>query len=245
MRRREMPTSPAFLADILLPSHEVHLLGGPSGAGKTRWLLHTLLQWEAGEDFLAFHSHPVPWIYVAADRSITSVERTLTGMGIDPKRIPKIPAWDTQMGLAEIFDKIQASKAQFVIWESFGSFVDPPAHGKMVKEFINRTAVFCQRHDTTVLGVMESPKMKPYERYENPRQRISGVAAWGHFSETIFLVEPEDVEDPHNPYRNLWVCPRNGPGMKVDLCFDLSGRLLPYQRDSASEVVEKVKKRRK
>lgn len=227
-----------YIVDLIIPAEEVHLLGGPSGAGKTRWLMHTLLEWEDGAGFLDFRSHPVPWVYVAADRSVSSVQRTLRGMGIQPGRILAIPAWDKGMGVNEIMDQIVASKATLVVWESFGSFVDPPGNGPQVKKFLQRMAKFARECHLTIIGVVESPKQKPYERYENPRQRVSGAAAWGHFSETIFLVEPDQVEDPGDPYRTLYVCPRNGPGMKISLCFDMQGRLLPIQDLSAQEVVD-------
>lgn len=235
-----------FLVDVILPYHEVHLLGGPSGAGKTRWLMQQLLLWELGEDFLGYHSHPAPWVYVAGDRSLESVERTLGGMGIDYRKINVIPAWDKNMGLCEIMDSIKHSKAKLAVWESFGSFVEEPGRSKQVKAFINRMCGFCRDADTTILGVMESPKMKPYERYENPRQRISGAAGWGHFSETVLLVEPDDPDNIDSvPYRTLTCCPRNGPEQHIPLCFDPMGRLLPMQREQAEDVAKTFKKRRK
>jgi RecA-family ATPase len=234
-----------YLVEVIIPSNEIHLLAGPSGAGKTRWLLHTLLEWEQGLDVLGFHSHPVPWVYVAADRSVISVQRTLLGMGIQPGLILAIPAWDKQMGVSEILDRIQASGAKLVVWESFGSFVEPPGNGKMVKQFLSRVGRFCRDHGVTIIAVVESPKQKPYERYENPRQRVSGAAAWGHFTETIFLVEPDEVDRVESPNRTLYVCPRNAPGMKIALAFDLQGRLLPYYEEPAAMVAANHRKRPK
>lgn len=238
-----MATLQDHLVDILLPKHEVHLLGGPSGAGKTRWLLHQLLRWADGEDFVGFHSYPVPWVYVAADRSVSAVQRTLRGMGINPGNILAINAWDKQMSESRILDAIQASKCHLAVWESFGSFVDPPGQGAQVKPFLGRMCKFCREYDKTIIGVMESPKQKPYERYANPRQRISGAAAWGHFSETIFLVEQDDFEKVETPDRTLHVCARNAPAMKIALAFDLQGRLLPIEQDDAAEVVRELQKK--
>lgn len=239
----------SYLVDVILPENEIHLLGGPSGAGKTRWLLNTLLQWEKGEDFICYPSHPAPWVYVAADRSVSSVQRTLSSMGIQPGLITAIPAWDKGMGISEILDAIEKCRAHLVVWESFGSFVEEPAHGQQVKKFLSRMNRFCRQVDTTIIGIVESPKMKPYERYSNPRQRISGAAAWGHFSETIFLVEPDPDcmdDDPANPYRFLYVCSRNGPAMKLLMCFDLQGCLQVVHDQTAQEVVkEMMEKRRK
>ncbi len=233
-----------FLVDLILPTREIHLLGGPAGAGKTRWLLDNLLLWEEGIPFLEFPSHPVPWVYVAGDRSSESVIRTLKSMGLDPKRIPMVHAWDESMGLSEIMDKIQASKAKLVIWESFGTMVNDPGRGTQVKDYMQRMSRFARRCDLTIIGVMESPKMKPYERYENPRQRISGPVGWGHHSETIFLVEPVSVDDPDNPFRVLTVCLRNGAGIRKLLCFDPFGRLLVSDLGDVDEVVTKFNKKK-
>ena len=235
--------SEGYLADIILPKHEVHLLAGPSGAGKTRWLLHNLLLWEKGEDFLGYRSHPVPWVYIAADRSIAGTTRTLWSMGIDPASIQTIPAWDKQMGRYEIEDQIKASKAKLAVWESFGSFVDPPGQGHQVKKFMSDMGKFCRRYDTTIFGIVESPKLKPYERYENPRQRVSGAAAWGHHAETIFLVEQDDFEKVETPYRTLHVCGRNAPAHKILLAFDPRGCLLPVHDESAAEFVARKRKK--
>ena len=233
-----------YIVEAILPAKEVHLFGGPSGAGKTRWLLHTLLEWEQGMDVLGFRSNPVPWVYIAADRSVASVQRTLLGMGIQPGLILAVDAWDKQMGINEIMDRIVGSQAKLIVWESFGSFVEEPVNGRTVKSFLNRMSRFCRGQEVTIIGVVESPKMKPYEKYENPRQRISGAAAWGHFSETIMLVEPDDLTKD-NPDRTLYVCPRNSPTLKIALAFDLQGRLLPIQQDDAREVVQVAKKPRK
>jgi RecA-family ATPase len=219
----------AYLIEDLLPTHEVHLLAGPSGAGKTRWLFQMLLEWQQGLPVLGKKSYPCEWVYVSGDRSRDSVTRTLGGMGIDPDKVPLVPAWDDHMGINEIFDEIQKSGASFAIIEAFGSFVEPPGNGKCVKQFLQRCDRFMKLAECTILGIVESPKLKPYERYENPRQRVSGAAAWAHFSETIFLVEPDDLSVPDNPHRTLTVCPRNGPGMTFNMVFDSSGRLQPVR----------------
>jgi hypothetical protein len=204
-----------YLIDKILPAGETHLLAGPTGAGKTRWLFQMLLQWQAGLPVLGHRSHPVPWVYIAADRSISAAKRTLDDMQIDMKQINCIPAWDRQMTLGQITDAIKAENAQLAVFEAFGSFCDPPANSRNVKNFLSAHYKAMQHEGITTIGVMESPKMKPKDRYDNPRQRVSGVATWGHFTETIFLMEPSNAGDPSDPARTLYCCPRNGPGHVV------------------------------
>lgn len=213
---------PSYLVERIFPSREIHLIAGPSGAGKTKWLLETLIGWHAGLPVLGYRSHPVPWIYASADRSIEGVRRNVDDMGIDPRKLPFIPAWDHQLSINAIFEEAKHNGAQLVVIEAFGSFVDPPSRNNQVKAFLSSVSRILRAEDMTVIGVMESPKMKPRERYENPRQRISGVAAWGHFSETIVLIEPS-LPSTASPERVLWLCPRNAPMVKYDC--QLSSRL--------------------
>lgn len=215
-----------FLVESLLPEHEINLVAGPSGAGKTRWLLQTLKQWETGAKFLGHTSYPCPWVYVASDRTLASVHRTLNSMGIDPKSLDIVPAWGADYKtLPQIFDAIGERGAKLAVIEAFGEFAEEPT-GKAVRNYLAAVQRMIAKDGITLIGVVESPKMKPHERYENPRQRVSGAAAWAHFTETIFLVEPENVSDPSSPTRRLTVCPRNQEGLILKSAFDNQGRLI-------------------
>lgn len=217
---------PPFLIESWLPSRETSLFGGPSGSGKTRLLFDILLRWQKGDTVFGKRSSPVPWVYISADRSQDSVHRTLSSMGISVKDIPLLPAWDMDISDSNrLFDEIEKCKVGLAVVESFGSFVEPPGNGKCVKQFLMRSARFMRQTGTTIWGVMESPKLKPFERYELARQRISGAAGWGHFSETIFLLEPTDLKNAEDPRRTLHICPRNGAAQVVDMTFDASGHL--------------------
>ncbi len=229
--------TPPFLVDEILPSREVHLVAGPTGAGKTRWLLESLLEWSAGRSFLRFPSHPVPWLYVSSDRTLESFHRTLDSLGITYSRVPTLAAWDMRLSLMEILDasqgrplvrhpefklpKAASPRAELVVIEMFGSYADGEAiSSRQIAAFLRAMSHITQRDDLTIIGIMEEPKMKPHERYRNPRQRISGPAAWGHHSETIFLVEYANDRDPTDPARVLYVCPRNAPGLILEASIE-------------------------
>lgn len=222
---------PPYLIDGLLPSHEIHLLAGPTGAGKTTWLFDMLRNWERGDDILGCQSHPVPWIYVAGDRSDDGMYRTMDRMRIPHDAFLTIPAWDQHMTFQQILDHVSKSGAKLAVLEGFGQYVDPPGQTKQVRDFLCSACGICKKEKITIIGVVESPKMKPRDQYENPRQRVSGPAAWGHHSETIFLMEPRDASRPSDAKRMLTVCPRNAAGLEIPYVFKF-GHL---QREKASK----------
>ncbi len=228
--RPERFQPPQFLIESWLPSCEVSLFGGPSGSGKSRLLFDTLLRWQKGDTVFGKRSNPVPWVYISADRSRDSVYRTLDSMGINPKDIPLLPAWN--LGVDDVnylLDEIEKRKVGLAVVEAFGSFVQPPGNSKCVKQFLLRCSRFMEKTGTTIWGVMESPKLKPFERYELARQRISGAAGWGHYSETIFLLEPTDLKNAEDPRRTLHICPRNGAAEVIDMTFNSQGHLVPVK----------------
>jgi RecA-family ATPase len=199
-----------WLIEGILVKREIHLCGGISGAGKTTWLLGTLYhEWQNGLPILGHKSNPGVWAYASSDRSIESVNRRLNALGIPTGGIPVIPAWDQRMQLFDIIDAAIKLQASLLVIESFGSFCEPPANFYQVKEYMQRIYAWCAPRDLTVIGVMESPKMKPNERYEIARQRISGVAAWGHYAETVFMVELKDAKSPKTGTRILTISDRN------------------------------------
>lgn len=199
-------------------------MAGPTGAGKTTWLFEALMRWEKGHDILGFRSYPVPWIYVAGDRSIDGMNRTLDRMKIPRDTFSTLAAWDERLTFQQIMGVVKDSGAKLAVMEGFGQYVDSPGHTQQVRNFLQSACNICKSDGTTVLGIVESPKMKPRDQYENPRQRVSGPAAWGHHTETIFLVEPSDAGKADDPRRTLTVCPRNSAVMVVPYVFRF-GRL--------------------
>lgn len=78
-----------------------------------------------------------------------------------------------------------------------------------VSKFLIDLGEFCERADVTVVGICHTPKLKEDDQYGNPRERIKGAGAWGAYSDTVVLVEPDDATDVHNVTRNVWLLPRN------------------------------------
>lgn len=214
-----------------MPAQEVHLLTGDSNAGKTRWLIGALLEWEQGLPILGCKSNPVPWAYASPDRTGRSFERTLNGMGLSLTQVPFIEAFGAHSKRMEQIVQVAAEhKVELLVIEGFQKFVEPPGQGRQVQEFLEYLSKKTERsrefpNGLTFLGVAESPKMKPKERYEDPRQRVSGAAAWAYYSETVFVMERKNPKDNRDPERILHVSPKQGVNLALEGGFDVQGRL--------------------
>jgi hypothetical protein len=55
---------------------EVSLVAGPSGAGKTTWLLQFILALRRGEQFFGRKTNPRPYAFLLFDRSENGLKRT-------------------------------------------------------------------------------------------------------------------------------------------------------------------------
>ena len=222
---------PRFIIDGLFPAQRIHLVGGNSDAGKTRWLLPTFHRWARGLPFLSHSCHPVLWAYVSTDRLQAEAEDTMWSMGLDPAEIPLIPAFGRDnKGWVQIFQIASQMKYQLLVIEGFSDFVGDGNNKKEIRELLCRMASFLEPcadfpNGLTIIGVMESPKQKPHEAYADPRQRISGASGWVYHSSTVVLISPNDPEGA-NSSRTLYFCLKNGPRLTYQADFDESGRLV-------------------
>jgi hypothetical protein len=225
---------PTYLIESCLPAFEVHLLAGVSDAGKTRWLFHTLLEWEQGLPIFGLPSHPVPWVYVAGDRTERAAIRTLQDMSINPNSIPLIPAFGSaHKPIHHIIEEAHKRSAHLIVIEGFQKFIEGPGQARDVQHFLENMSGYTDPVKSngggcTIIGVVESPKLKPNERYDDPRQRVSGVSAWGYYSNTIFLIERLRADlkaGKDSPRRMMYVCPKQGKRLELEGGFQQTGHL--------------------
>ncbi len=167
-----------FLVDTILPSREFHIIAGPSGVGKTTWLLPLIHKWSEGEPVLGFKSNPFPYVYISCDRSLNALDSTLERVGLRDWRIHaysiedldkylkryKVPFVDERTGenrlgthedltlafLPELFNDYMKFDIKVFIVEGYGWFMESPNGNKGAYR------------DTIRLG---STIRKAYERY--------------------------------------------------------------------------------
>jgi hypothetical protein len=206
-----------------LPPRRVHLLGGVSDAGKTRFILPAMLAWADAPS----------WVYVSGDRPRADVEDTMADMGMLRDSVPILPAFgrDNKNWLRIVLAvKEMRPLPELLIIEGFGDLCDDPQTRVQVRNFMSDVSAYLEPtlefpQGLTVLGVMESPKLKPHERYQNPRQRISGVSAWAYHASTVILIEPDDPECME-PTRTLFVCLKGTRRVKLSGTFSGANRLI-------------------
>jgi hypothetical protein len=211
----------------MLQTELVHLCGGPSGAGKTRWLLPTLQNiWRLNKPVLGHKSYPVPYCYVPMDRPYSSVEETIISLGLDPLNINIIPAMDLGLKrITQVLDRAEQTGAKLVVVEMFAYLLEGPETRESVRDFMGATQRMLSNSGMTIIGTMESPKMRPKDVYRNPRQRISGPASWGHCAETIILIEPDPRKSETSNFRTIGIYPRNGSAESYKAEFRKDGKL--------------------
>lgn len=208
------------IIERIFPEQSIHLVAGPTGAGKTRWLIEMLLEWEQGHPVFGFRSNPRPWLYVSGDRPMHQARATIQSLGIDPARVPILEAFGIvpPIGVLEILETAEKRNAGLLVWEGFGNYVESNWGSSKVKQWLNMITWRLwhkqdgsKRSPLTIIGVMEQPKMRPKDKYANPRQRISGPAAWGHTAETIVIIEHAD-ETCQNDLRRIGIFPHTHGG---------------------------------
>lgn len=205
----------------VLAKHRVNLLGGASDAGKTSFILPAMAAWGPR------------WVYVCADRSDVDALEKIEQLGLT--HIPLLPAfgrdfksWPQIVEVLKSWDPLP----EYVVFEGFQRRASDHNKANYVFEFLNEVDSYLKPTrqfplGLTMLGIAESPKQTPKNRYSDPRQRISGCSAWGSHASTILLLETMDHDrEGLAPDRQLWVCMKNKPRRKLIGSFDERGNLL-------------------
>jgi len=228
-----------YLVEDILPLHEVHLIGGPSGAGKSTWTFQMIANWSQGIPIHDFASYPSDWHYVACDRSLDSVKRTLERIEsrIDISRITSLvdnPSSQTTgaKALLECGERV-LPKGGFLVVDGIGMLTPGGkiSDYSIVSDYIKALTRGCKRYKITIGGLGHATKTKEGERYLNPRQRILGSVAWGACADTVIFLDAKDEQDTENGKRELLILPRNASAVRINLMFDDRGRLIEETDD--------------
>lgn len=218
-----------YLINPIIPTKTVNLIIGASGAGKTTLMFQWLAAWQRSEPFLGFDSHPTPLAYIALDRTVRSIHRTMDRLGLAHDAFPIFSLLGSKLPLALDSCLRVAPEAHLFIIEGISRMVG----GKGINDYaavadlMCSAQVWCERENRTILGSCHSSKVKEGQQYLNPRERVMGSGAWPAYTETNFFLEqtqPPKGAEMNTTQRDLWILPRNAPEQKLSLLF-VDGRL--------------------
>lgn len=237
-----------WLVEQILPAGEFHVIGGPSGGGKTTLIMQLVTDWTAGRPVFGYASYPRPFVYVSLDRGEKSLRRTLRRCGIDPDTFPYICPLSTTkpvLGFQDLVEHFVKPRFPEVIAAGGVIIIEGvttlmPGAGKAndytaTFKFFSYLSAFCSETGISIIGVMHSPKMRESERYLNPRQRLMHSVAIGAIAETIILSEPS-FESPIKLDRIVTVLPRNAPEQEFRMRLDENGMHQPAPVEEAAKV---------
>lgn len=226
----------------LFPKGQVHLFGGPSGAGKTTLafeMYKALTHPEDGE-WLGRKTIPAAWAYVSGDRASNSVYMTQKRVGVNFKVFSLVDHGIVGADLtSEVFPrltKFYGYRPNFIYIDGFTSMCPQGELNKYkpVAVWLANLQMYCQRKNMTIVGACHTTKVKEGEMFTEPRQRIAGTVAWAAYSESVVIVEPSSKTDPSK--RSVLLLPRNSPEDKLHMEFNQMGRLVLAEgtKDAAS-----------
>lgn len=197
-----------YLIDHILPCQQVHIIGGPSGVGKTRWTYWWIKDWLEGKTIFGYESRPEPTMYLATDRNTASLTETLTTIGCLGLIEQQSIVYRTDVSIDMLHRRYPHIKV-FII-DPISVFV-PGYHLNdygIVSSFLRHCSFVCERDEITIIGMIHATKIKEGARLINPRERLLGSAAWGAFAETLFVLGCDNPEVT-NAVRHFYILPRN------------------------------------
>jgi archaellum biogenesis ATPase FlaH len=232
------------IVEGILARDRLHLIAGPSGAGKTTLQGQMIEAISLGAPFLGHPTVTVPMLYITADRTRAEHLETCQRIGIDMDkmgvRIVTTDDYATLPLLYEILDK-HAKEGYLVFVEPLpfflvnaqnqpGNINDPV----QVARFLSTVKRRCSQGKYTILGSCHGTKSKENNNYSLMREKIAGTSAWGAYTGTNIYVEPQDPTDPESPFRTVHWLLRNSRSFSTQFQFTATGRLEVCQQGKSN-----------
>jgi hypothetical protein len=174
----------------LMPLHELHIIAGESGAGKSTWLFQFIDDWQRERPILGKKSTWYPFIILVQDRTKPGVLRTLQRMGLHPKSFPVQSG--IEGGRATLKQKIEACleknpdiKIFFV--EGLHVGMDESNDYGAVSRAIRELIALCQARKITIVATTHMSKLNAADG-NSGRGAILGSSAAPAMSEANILL---------------------------------------------------------
>jgi hypothetical protein len=215
---------------------DVHLVGGPSGASKSTFMIDLLETQLKSEKFLGHETFGMPYLILMSDRGRFAHLRTAKRMRFDPDLIPIkfLPSVTGMAAAKAILAAIESAPVipQIVFVEGCDMLMENASKMEMVVPFLDAIQKIAAHYHLALVGSVGSPKTKQGEGYVSKRDNLFGTVAWGRKTETIAVLQCHEGDDM-SPRRNLSILLRNGPPEKYSLKLD-SGRLVELAKEEVA-----------
>lgn len=241
LSKKPLIKSEEFILEDVFPTHEISLIAGASGAGKTTWLMQMIDAWKKGEKVCGLESYPRPFIYISLDRSAKSCKHVFerTKVDSDDWDIITLDKSDSLITMPQIVEAIakQRPDVKVLFIEGFATRVPQGKLGdySTVANYLLELRGMCEKHGITIVGVVHRAKTKEGEEYKDMREKVLGSVGWGAYAEGLVYIEQIGNGGADSPLRDLWFLPRNSKNRKFKMVFE-DGRLSPYEEKSKNEV---------
>jgi hypothetical protein len=226
----------------LIPGYEgwfargsVHLVGGVSGAGKSRFMLPRLKAQFHCEPVLGHRTFGHPYLVLLADRDEGALERSLNGM--DPEIAEHCVLLADGSGVRGVQAAIEMRYEEtgvlpvVVFIEGIDFVLGNVNDADTVGPLMGSLMKVARHYRIAMIGSLGSAKLKTKEQWAAKRSALIGSQAWARRAETVMVIEGED-----DSQRNLTVQSRNGKAEKYSLAFDISGNLHETEIESPVEM---------
>lgn len=187
-----------YFVPSIWPKRRLNLVFGPSGAGKTYWLLPQIYALMAGEPVLGHPTKPVKIAYVCCDRSSEDANETIEKLGFDPRLLPKYSFMDNDdpLGIDSVIRWLPLGTELLVV-EAIAGLLPGNGQNKISDyhaimgfgRIVNR---FMRTWGASFWGTTHSPKLKKDEAFLHNRDNALGSALWGGICGTMIEIQYDE-----------------------------------------------------
>jgi len=228
-----------YFVDNLWPKRRFNLIFGPSGAGKTYWLMPQIYALMDGKPIQGISTKPTKVAYACCDRTVEDAEETILNLGLDPTRLPMFSFMDNDLplGIQSLTNWVPAG-TELLIVEAIAGLLPGNNQNKIsdygaVMTFGRAINRLMRSIGLGCWGTTHSPKIKKDELFLHNRDNALGSALWGGISGTMVEVQ----YDEKTQQRLIRTMPRHAEPYTDYYEFNEKHQLVPVVQGTANALL--------